>query len=94
MTLATLDQVAPPSDAIRCDSWDDDGQRSFAITEPVELDADGYPLSVRVGGAQDFTGSVERRVVLVVGGRDCELSAVQVEGLVAALRAAVSRLNP
>lgn len=64
MTLATLDQITPPADAIRCDPWEDDGQRSFAITEPVELDAGGYPLSVRVaGGAQDYTGAVERRVV-------------------------------
>lgn len=92
MTLATLDQITPPADAIRCDPWEDDGQRSFAITEPVELDAGGYPLSVRVAGAQDYTGAVDRRVVLVVGHDDCELSAEQVDGLVAALLAAKERL--
>ncbi|XTP36706.1 hypothetical protein ACORG1_11000 [Mycobacterium sp. TJFP1] len=92
MTLSTLDQITPPDDAIRCHPWEDDGQRSFVIAEPVELDAAGYPLSVSVAGAQDYTGAVERRVVLSVGGRECELTLEQARALRAAVLAAEGRL--
>lgn len=86
--LATLEQIEPPADAIRCHPWEDDGQRGLVITEQVDLDAAGHALHVNVAGAQDYTGAVERRVVLEVGGDCCELTANQVDGLVAALLAA------
>jgi hypothetical protein len=92
MTLATLDHIALPADAMHCWEWDDDGQRCFVITEPVELDAAGHRLSVRVAGVQDYTGAVQRRVVLAVGAGDCELTAGQIDGLVAALSTARNRL--
>lgn len=92
MTLATLDQIALPADALCCWGWDDDGQRCFPITESVDLDADGHRLSVRVVGTQDFTGAVERCAALTVGAGSCTLSGAQIDALVAALTAAKERL--